>query len=151
MCIFGFRSLTLSVFCITLYDIVIYVPSFDFLGSTMMEFAYFSYTTIMYLYLLADVTGNRPVWSVYILDENFITDKNTWCDRVRGISSSDKTFIGISIRCQLFSLPGIRSLLYFGSLIGVLLGFYLGFSLGYSNGIVVAFFEVFVIILFFNV
>ena len=90
MCIFSFIPLSLSVFCITLYALVISVPYFDFVVSTMMAFESCSYATIMYLYPLADVTGNRPVWSVYIFDDNSITNKNTWCNRVRGISSSDK-------------------------------------------------------------
>ena len=99
MYIFGFRPLSLSFFCITIYALVISVPSFDFVESTMMAFESCSYATIRYLYPLSDVTGNRPVWSLYILDENSITDKNTWCDRVRGISSSEKTFFGIYIHC----------------------------------------------------
>ena len=135
MCIFGFRPLSLSVLCITLYTLVRSVPYFDFMGSTMMAFESCSYYTIMYLYPLADVTGNRPVWYVYILDENSITDKNTWCNRVWGIYISDKIFFGISIRCSFFSLLGIKSLLDSGSLLGVLFCF----SLGSSDGIVVDF------------
>ena len=104
----------------------------------------------MNLYPIAGVTGNRPVWSIYILDENSITNKNTWCDRVQGISRSDKTFFGISIRYSLFSLLGIRYLLYFGSFLGVLLGFSLWFSLVSSDGIMVGFYEVFVLLLLLN-
>ena len=151
MCIFGFRPLYLSVFCITLYSIVRSFPTFYFVGSTMMAFESCSYAAIIYLHPLADVTGNRPVWSVYILDENYITEKNTWCNRVQSISSSYKTFVGITICCSFFSLIGTRSLLDFGSLLSVLIGFSLGFSLGSSDGIVVAFSEVFVLILFLNV
>ena len=130
MCIFGFRPLYLSVFCIALYAPVSSVPCFDFVGSKMMVFESCSYATIVYLYPLADVTVNRPVWSVYILDENSITDKNTWCERVQGISSSDKTVVCFSIRFSLFSLLGIRSLIDFGTLLSVLLGFSLEYSLG---------------------
>ena len=61
MCIFGFRPLSLSVFCIALYALVRSVPYFDFVGSTMMSLESCSYSTIMYLYPLADVTGNLPV------------------------------------------------------------------------------------------
>ena len=93
MRVFAFRPLYLSFFSISLYAIVISVPYFDF------SFEYCSYATIMYLYHLADVTWNRPVWSIYILDKNSIIEKNTWCDRVRGISSSDITFFGIYIHC----------------------------------------------------
>ena len=98
MCIFGFRPLYLSVFCITLYALVSSVRSFDFVVSTIMEFEYCSYATIIYWYPLEYVTRKRPGWSVYILEENSITDKNTWCDRVQGISSFEKTFVGIFIR-----------------------------------------------------
>ena len=151
MCIFGFKPLFLSVFCITFYALVISVMSFDFVGSTMMIFKSCSYATIMYWYPLVDITGNRPVWSVYILEENSITDKNTCCNCVQGITSSNKNIVGISIRCSLFSLLVIRSLIDFGSLLCVLLGFYLLFSLGSSDGIVVAFSEIFVFILLLNV
>ena len=82
--------------------------------------------------------------SVYISEENSITDKNTWCNRVRGISRSDITFFGISIRCSFFLLLGIRYLLDFWS-------FSFLFSLGSSDGIVVGFSEVFVLHLFLNV
>ena len=137
MCIFGFIPLSLSVFCIALYDLVISVPYFGFMGSTMMACASCSYATTMYLYPLADVTGKLPTWTVYILDKNSITNKKTGCDRVRGIYSSNKAFADFSFRCSLFSLLGIRYLLEFGSLLGVLLSFSLEYSLGSSDGIVV--------------
>ena len=70
---FGFRPISLSVFCITLYTLLISVPSFDFFGSTMMAFESCSYATIMYLYPLVYVTGNCHVWSVNILDDTSIT------------------------------------------------------------------------------
>ena len=75
MCIFVFIPLSLSVFCIDSYDLVISVPYFVFMGSTIMAFEYCSYATTMYLYPLADVTGKLPTWTVYILDKNPITDK----------------------------------------------------------------------------
>ena len=127
MYIFGFRPLSLSFFCITIYALVISVPSFDFVESTMMAFESCSYANIMYLYSLEDVTGNCPAWSVYSLDENSITEKNTQYYHVRVISSSDITFVGTSIRCSIISLFGMRSLLDFLSLLGVILGFYLWF------------------------
>ena len=97
MYIFGFRPLSLSVFCVTFYALVRSFTFFNFVVSTTMKSESCSYATIMYLYPLADVTGNRPLWSVYILDKNYITDKKTCCNRVQGISISVKTFVGISI------------------------------------------------------
>ena len=66
MCVFGFRPLSLSVFCITLYTIIRSVPYFDFVGSNIMVFESCAYATIIYLHPLTDVTGNPPVWSIYI-------------------------------------------------------------------------------------
>ena len=127
MCILGFRTIHLSVYCIILYALVSFVPSFDFVGSTMMAFESCSYANIMYLYSLEDVTGNCPAWCVYSLDEHSITKTNTQYDHVQNISSSDITFVGTSIRCSIISLFGMRSLLDFLSLLGVILGFYLWF------------------------
>ena len=101
---FWFQTSIFQCILYILYTLVSSVLFFDFVGSTMMEFKYCLYATIMYLYTCADVTGNLPVWSVYILDENSITNKNTWCDRVKNISSSDKTFVDVFIHRSFFLL-----------------------------------------------
>ena len=69
-----------------MYALVSSVPSLDLVDSTMISLESCSYATIMYLYAFAGVIGNQPVWSVEILDENSITDKNTSCDCIQGSS-----------------------------------------------------------------
>ena len=67
MCIFGVSPRLLNNFLILFYASLIWSPAQDFIASTKMLLELYLYPTIIYLLPLLEVTGNRPVWSVYSL------------------------------------------------------------------------------------